>query len=168
MMPTPTQMRCLGAARLWQRDAMSPRTLSDNALTTAIQDAFDALQAARERDLPVVNLAVLTSRRDVLLAEARRRGVKVPLHPAPVCIEPWWASYTPEYDDPIRAALDAYKAALRSGADPSELDRLCAELRRVQAVKLAVIHPSGPYSAQPAPLDPPPPWFRRPEGERAR
>jgi hypothetical protein len=120
---------------------MSPRTLSDDALIAAIRDAFDALQAARGRDMPVVNLAVLTSRRDVLLAEARRRGVKVPLHPTPVCVEPWWASYSPEYDDPIRAALDAYKAALRTGAEPAELDRLSTELRRVQAVKLAVIHP---------------------------
>lgn len=145
---------------------MSPRTLSSDALIAAIRDAFDALQGARDNDLPVVNLAVLTSRRDVLLAEAKRRGIRVPLHPTPVCVEPWWASYTPEYDNPIRAALDAYKAALHTGADPAELDRLRTELRRVQAIKLAVIHPSAPSSAQLAPLDPPPPWFRSPEGER--
>ncbi|MCR0985315.1 hypothetical protein [Roseomonas populi] len=143
---------------------MSPRTLSDDALKAALRDAFEALHAANGRDLPAVNLTVLTSRRDVLLAEAKRRGMKVALHPPPTCVEPWWASYTPEYDDPIRAALDAYKAALHIGADPDELDRLCAELRRAQAVKLAVIYPSGPSSASPIPLGPAPPWFRRPEG----
>ena len=159
-------MGCLGTERLWQRDQMSPRTLSDDALIAAIRDAFDALQAARDRDLQAVNIAVLTSRRDVLLAEAKRRGVKVALHPTPICVEPWWTSYTPEYDDPITAALEAYKSALRKGAGPAELDCFCTELRRVQAIKLAVIHPSEPNSAQPASPGPPPPWFRRSAGEQ--
>ena len=161
-------MGCLGTERLWQLGQMSPRTLSDDALIAATRDAFDALQAARDRDLPVANFAVLTSRRDVLLGEAKRRGVKVPLHPTPVCIEPWWAFYTPEYDDPIRAALDAYKAALGSGADAAELDRLSTELRRVQAIKLAVIHPSASCSAQPASPNLPAPWFPKADAERLR
>ncbi|WP_458094403.1 hypothetical protein [Roseomonas sp. WA12] len=147
---------------------MSPRILSDDALIAAIRDAFDALQSARDRDLPVVNLALLTSRRDVLLSEAKRRGVRVPLHPTPVCVEPWWASYSPEYDDPIRAALDTFKAALREGAEADELDRLSAELRRVQAIKLAVIHPSASSSAQPASPSLPSPWFPRADDKRLR
>ncbi|WP_424138334.1 hypothetical protein [Roseomonas chloroacetimidivorans] len=140
---------------------MRLRALSDDALKQAIRDAFDALQTASEKAVPAVNLAVLSSRRDVLMAEAKRRGIKVPLHPPPVCVEPWWVSYTPEYDDPIRAALNAYKAALQAGARPDELNRLCAELRQAQAAKLAVIYPSYSGTGAPTPPDPPPTWFRK-------
>ncbi|MBB5694281.1 hypothetical protein [Muricoccus pecuniae] len=138
---------------------MSPRALSNDALQEAIRDAFEALDAASERALEAQNIALLHSRRDVLMEEARRRGIRVPLHPRPICIEPWWVSYTPEYDDPIRAALDAYKAASRAGAEPAELDRLWAVLRRAQAAKLAVIYPSQPGPYRPLPFTPAAPRF---------
>lgn len=120
---------------------MNLRALSDEQLQQAAWTAANAVRAAQGGTMQPANLSVLTARRDVLVNEVARRNLDmVPPNPgAATAGDTWWLFYCPPYDDPIKAALVAYKRARSSGADQKTLETLGAELDRVRAVKQAAI-----------------------------
>ncbi|MFC0384412.1 hypothetical protein [Muricoccus vinaceus] len=123
---------------------MNLRALSDTQLLQAASDAAAAVRAEQARTIPPVNLATLLVRRDALAAEVARRqlGEASPDRSPAFAVakaDPWWLFHCPRYDDPIKAALVAFKRARAAGAAQDVLDTLEAELNRLKQVRQAAI-----------------------------
>lgn len=124
---------------------MNLRAVSDSQLLQAASNAVAAVRAEQARSIPPVNLATLLVRRDALLEEVARRGLgeaQPDSAPGPgVAAQPdaWWLFHCPRYDDPIKAALVAFKRARAGGAAPEVLEALEADLQRLRDVRQAAI-----------------------------
>ncbi|WP_161993786.1 hypothetical protein [Muricoccus nepalensis] len=125
---------------------MTPRALSDDRLLQAFRDAAEAVRLGRSRMLQPAILATLVSRRDALEAELVRRDpawASGEDRASAAAVAPrgdqWWLFYCPAYDDPIKAALVAYKRARAAGAGQAVLEELEAALREAREAKQEAI-----------------------------
>lgn len=124
---------------------MNPRALSDDRLLQAFRDAAEAARMGRSRNVQPAILATLVARRDALGAELARRDPSwasaeaSPAIPSAPKGDQWWLFYCPAYDDPIKAALVAYKRARAAGAGAEVLEGLEAALREAREAKQEAI-----------------------------
>lgn len=126
--------------------AMTPRALPDDRLLQAFHDAAEAVRLGRSRMVQPAILATLVSRRDALAAELARRDpswASTEDRSSASAVAPrgdqWWLFYCPAYDDPIKAALVAYKRARAAGEGREVLEGLEAALQEAREAKQAAI-----------------------------